>query len=425
MKSMFFSIGDRRKRLTVIEQSSDEESTASSSDDSEDPLYEPPRNEINKLNKTVHDTKETVSCSSAGTNIAIVDINDKWYKHRNTLREILIYSNATPIRSSVNYKCCYCKNEFAEPAQLKKHSISHNFKAKVAFAAKAHNYDGRITCVKLDVTCLRCALCPTMDFTLDHLAEHLKLVHKKKIFPDTLNLILPFKFPPDANNFECIKCTSKYITFNALLQHMNEHYQNFFCDICGAGFANEVSISNHSKMHETGRFKCRYCPVIFEFERIRENHEIKLHNTRERTCKICNEVFINRYKKRVHCIKVHKAKTKVTSVPCGACGKQYNCSWRLKKHIRQEHLMERNYKCDLCDKAFLLLSGLKKHMLVHSDAKKFECDDCDKKFKTKYALIVHMRTHTNEKPFKCDVCKQRFTQKIGLKSHKWAKHKIR
>lgn len=420
MKSMFFSIGNRRKRLTELQQSSDEESTASSYVGSEEQVYELSTNEIN-------DIRNTVVYSSVGATDVIPEIidDDKWNRHRNTLKEILLYSNATPIRSSVGYKCCYCKNKFVEPAHLKKHSIKHDLEAKVSFAARAHNHDGRITCVKLDITSLRCALCPATILTLDHLAEHLNQVHNKKSFSDTLNLILPFKFPPDANNFECITCTSKYITFNALLQHMNEHYQNFICNTCGTGFANEVSLLVHSKMHETGQFKCRYCPEVFEFERNRANHELKLHNnTKERTCKICNEVFINRYKKKVHNVKVHGAKSKVTLVPCGACGKQYSRSWELKKHVRREHLMERNHKCQLCDKAFLLKSGLQKHMLVHSDAKDFACDGCDKRFKTKCALLVHRLSHTNEKPFKCNICEQAFTQKVGLKGHMWSKHRM-
>lgn len=428
-KNMFFSIGNRRKRLTDLQLSSDEEFPASSYDENDDPYYIPPIEDvIKKPQKNIHDVQK-VACSSVGTIDVIAEINDndKWNGHRNNLKEILIFSNATPIRSSVSYKCCYCKTNFAEAADLKKHSTAHNVEAMVSFAARVHNHDGRITCVILDVTSLRCALCPAKNLTLDHLAEHLNKVHNKNTFSDSLNLILPFEFPPDANNFQCIKCTRKYITFNALLQHMNEHYQNFVCDICGAGFANEISLPVHSEMHDTGRFKCIYCPDIFKFERNRANHELKLHNNaKERTCKDCNKVFGTRYKKRIHNMKVHGVKAKVTSVPCCACGKQYNSSWELNKHIRSEHLLERNHKCELCDKAFLLKCGLQKLMLVHSDSDSdFACGDCDKRFETKCAMEVHRRSHTNEKPFKCGICGQGFTREVGLKRHMWSKHRTR
>ncbi|ODM93057.1 putative zinc finger protein [Orchesella cincta] len=58
----------------------------------------------------------------------------------------------------------------------------------------------------------------------------------------------------------------------------------------------------------------------------------------------------------------------------------------------------RTHKCDHCSKAFLDADALRKHLVVHSDARPFGCDKCSWTFKRKDLLARHiLRRHSEEK----------------------------
>lgn len=73
--------------------------------------------------------------------------------------------------------------------------------------------------------------------------------------------------------------------------------------------------------------------------------------------------------------------------------------------------------CDICDKHFSHISGLRRHSIVHSADRPFCCDECDKSFKTKAALKRHSIIHTGECPFECSTCKRKFNQISNLRKH--------
>ena len=74
---------------------------------------------------------------------------------------------------------------------------------------------------------------------------------------------------------------------------------------------------------------------------------------------------------------------------------------------------ENIYKCDVCDKSFVLIHTLKRHFkIIHNDCKgsSCKCDHCGKTFLSK----GHLRRHVESKHDirivpRCDQCKKPFS----------------
>lgn len=61
--------------------------------------------------------------------------------------------------------------------------------------------------------------------------------------------------------------------------------------------------------------------------------------------------------------------------------------YKLKKHLRC-HADYKPYKCDICDKEFLLLPSLTKHKKRHKGERKHLCTVCGKRFFEQNHLTV-------------------------------------
>ena len=110
-------------------------------------------------------------------------------------------------------------------------------------------------------------------------------------------------------------------------------------------------------------------------------------------------------------IKAENDGTKIYTCHVLGCGKIFQDSSSLRKHLMTHG--ERQYICpvDGCYKRFLDNSKLKRHQLVHTGEKPFQCALCNKRFSLDFNLRTHLRTHTGEKPYVCNYpnCNKRFT----------------
>jgi uncharacterized Zn-finger protein len=79
----------------------------------------------------------------------------------------------------------------------------------------------------------------------------------------------------------------------------------------------------------------------------------------------------------------------------------------------------KRYTCDVCEKDFKSVKGLKCHMALSMHAEPYACTVCEKKFDQLEQLQSHMRSvHIH----KCSVCKKTFNQSDHLEKHIMARH---
>lgn len=335
------------------------------------------------------------------------------------VKEVLKWSNATPFRclGQIGYACCYCDDQFPDPALLKKHTLDSHCNEQTACFMKTR--DMTRFYVKVDITELHCNICLNNCDTLDQIMQHLYSDHNKKLFMEVKNYMVPFKF--DSDTLRCFICLNKFNRFKALLEHMNAHCRNFICEVCDAGFITRTSLTNHAKIHETGTFSCKFCDKVFSTLSRKKSHEKYVHGgVMLNKCGHCNESFKDYHKKIKHMMDVHGVAP--ITLKCHACDRTFTNQKVYRNHTKRDHLMERRYKCTQCEMKFYTSNELKDHSIKHTGVRKFQCDVCLKAYGRKSTLREHMRIHADDRRFKCEHCGMAFVQKCSWRGHMRAKH---
>ncbi|XP_046975364.1 zinc finger protein 91-like [Vanessa cardui] len=334
-------------------------------------------------------------------------------KNQQNLKLILLNSNANPIRNkdSLGYGCAFCHEQFPEPTNLKKHFLDeHNSDRLIKFmSSKLFDH-----VVKLDITYLNCALCNKDISKLEDLMTHLKTEHGKEIHTDIKSSIVPFRF--DTPELRCAVCSAEYLNFKLLQEHMNSHFGNHICPVCGGGFMTERLLGTHVRRHKTGEFKCDECEKVFGNKEKLKEHQKRTHLGlgKRNKCLVCNERFLDYWKKIDHMVKVHGAPPVV--LKCHACERTFRNQRALARHTKKDHLLERKHKCEECEMRFFSKSSLQRHMAKHTGIREFRCDICFKAYGRKNTLREHMRIHADDRRFACSHCGQAFVQKCSWRS---------
>ncbi|CAH2062244.1 unnamed protein product, partial [Iphiclides podalirius] len=258
--------------------------------------------------------------------------------HMSNLKVILDNSNATTIRcrGGVGYACCFCDEQYPDPADLKRHTTTHRDVFESSFM-KSQAMPTLL--IKLDITGLRCSNCGEQLPELEDLLAHLESEHGVQHHRGIDSHIVPFRFDGDA--LHCVVCKRAFSNFKVLLEHMNTHYRNHVCGVCGAGFVNRRIAQMHGYRHPTGVHRCSYCAKVFDNRVKLRAHERAVHvclNKRSR-CGHCGERFSDYTKKREHEVSRHGAKPLVLA--CCACERTFDNQRTLSHHVKTYHLMGR------------------------------------------------------------------------------------
>ncbi|XP_026169405.1 serendipity locus protein delta-like [Mastacembelus armatus] len=182
-------------------------------------------------------------------------------------------------------------------------------------------------------------------------------------------------------------CTECGVFINKSRSHTCEHKMKpYSCTICGKRCANELALTNHSRIHdENYEFCCKYCYVTFKTKVDKITHEqIHLTEGKPHECPDCSETFATNKQRRNH-LKGHRGPKK--------------------------------FKCHTCGMEFYSSLPLERHLVVHTGEKPFNCSVCQRGFNQAGHLKSHMRLHTGERPFNCQHCDKCFTHNVSLKSH--------
>lgn len=154
--------------------------------------------------------------------------------------------------------------------------------------------------------------------------------------------------------------------------------------------------------------KCLICPELFA-----DIAEYQLHRQTHTQCPVCFKQYLTAKSCFAHHNTAHR-EIPDKELTCQICGQKFKRKKNVLTHIRAFHNKERNFKCDICDRAFYEKTHLNNHKTTHKDDKPFECDECDLKFRTSVALKGHKKFHHPDengeiqklvnKEFICNVC---------------------
>ncbi|XP_036748024.1 GDNF-inducible zinc finger protein 1 isoform X4 [Manis pentadactyla] len=135
-------------------------------------------------------------------------------------------------------------------------------------------------------------------------------------------------------------------------------------------------------------------------------------------CTVCEKAFLYEKSFLKHIRHHHGVVTEVVH-RCDTCGQTFANRCNLKSHQRHVHSSERHFPCELCGKKFKRKKDVKRHVVqVHEGgSERHQCQQCGKGLSSKTALRLHERTHTGHRPYSCTECQARFSQPSALKTH--------
>ncbi|XP_054167599.1 uncharacterized protein LOC128964968 [Oppia nitens] len=253
-----------------------------------------------------------------------------------------------------------------------------------------------------------------------------------------------------------IGCDKQFRYMSLLKTHIqikhNTAERLFKCDIdgCDQRFNRKEYIKRHkTNVHNNDRpYGCEWPGCGLRFK---DNTRLKLHNKRHsggcdvnkssdvRKCHKLNPITTEESlakKKIMHKI-YNKNRGKKYCCNWDGCGKWFRDNYNLVKHRRAKHTGERPFKCQLCDKTFVIENYVKVHQLaVHTnnnnsdgqlDTHKCPYNGCAKEYKSVKSLNIHISQRhilLATKRFRCDVdgCDKGFYYKNRMELHKQRVH---
>ncbi|XP_045466958.1 zinc finger protein OZF-like [Harmonia axyridis] len=171
---------------------------------------------------------------------------------------------------------------------------------------------------------------------------------------------------------------------------------------------------------QNGKFKdlfCKYCCTQYTDE--------KLFIIHEKTCvPIETKNNLNDCKDRSVETEHNEDKIQLggNANKCDVCGTLFNNKYLLKRHKKNVHATEKNFKCDQCPSTFVSLVYLNAHKKYHSGDRKHVCSFCGKRYITASDLYHHEKIHANKRAYKCEECKKAFNTSSDLHKHKICVH---
>lgn len=218
---------------------------------------------------------------------------------------------------------------------------------------------------------------------------------------------------PKKSKQTCEKCGKVFI----IVKSFKRHKCDYNCKFCGRKFNVQKRVAEHMKkfhMAELGNSlsKCKICGSLFILKWSLEAHmktkhsDGKIHNF---VCDFDGKIFKNKQDLYRH------MKTHMPTVKCEICNAELKPR-SINQHLKEVHVVKREFQCDICQKYFKSHSALKMHKKNHN--KRFKCELCNKKFSLPSLLNQHQKeVHENPNSFSCQVCDKKFNYKTNLLSH--------
>lgn len=173
-------------------------------------------------------------------------------------------------------------------------------------------------------------------------------------------------------------------------------------------------------------YTCPKCPFKTPILSRLNNTHMKIHfDSRDFKCDICGKAFKNSKQLKNH----RRIHTKLPAISqCSECGQSFYSAKHLKEHLMTHAAAKGTadvidaLKCETCGEMFYSKHSLRSHQLTHFDGKKFNCGECDYKSNDHNAFRRHQMLHRKEAKYKCSQCTFQCIQSTNYKNHILKKH---
>ncbi|XP_055870200.1 zinc finger protein 107-like [Biomphalaria glabrata] len=282
----------------------------------------------------------------------------------------------------------------------------------------------------------KCPLCQEHFTTLSQLNKHKLLHSEEKVTRKQTGqkkrrklVILKKSQWKHKKTYKCDLCQKHFVTLSRLKRHMLIHSgeRPYKCKVCSKSFNQSSTLKSHQLIH--GIYQKTYKSKT---RRISSSTSSKL---------IQDQLVENPTQQEK--IFRHLGLGKSSKKPIRSTSQKKFSSVSNLKTLSLLHTGLRQFKCPLCQEHFTTLSQLNKHKLVHSEEKvtrkqtgrkkcrklaileksqwkheiTLKCALCQKHFISLSRLKRHLLIHSGERPYKCKVCSKSFNQSSTLKRH--------
>lgn len=147
-------------------------------------------------------------------------------------------------------------------------------------------------------------------------------------------------------------------------QHQDTHNapSSSICDFCGKGFKNRRYLSGHIKsVHSDESYLCTDCGKSFRQQSGYRSHRHLKHSSEppERIrCELCEKTFVTRTTLRLHQAVAHG---RGSVLSCEECPTKFVSAAKLREHVRARHLGVK-HRCEHCGRDFNHSFSVKKHV---------------------------------------------------------------
>ena len=166
-------------------------------------------------------------------------------------------------------------------------------------------------------------------------------------------------------------------------------------------------------------YTCRYCDFVGNNAKEKAKHTRKFHKP-EKTikCELCDYVGRSNYDvKLFHILNPSKRYHEEPKFKCSLCEYKSFSKSNFDIHMRKHN--GEKFNCGQCDFVTHDPRTLKNHIFNTHAEKLLQCEFCDYRTNKKCQLDDHIKqNHTMERPFKCDQCDFAATNEKKLKRHK-------